>query len=193
MNKKSIASLEATPEQLLYAKILGWGMYSGLLILFITFALYVFGIMDPYISLDKISNCWSMSVHDYLECTGIKDGWAWVGMIAYGDFVNFIGIVILCCHCADPFEKQGYRLCDYGATRSHYSQRCCQWVSFRWRALALFVILFVIFYKISSGYSYSSESISNRLILRQRDTRSMPIIFAAWVLFPSHLFSTHLT
>jgi hypothetical protein len=95
MNKKSIASLEATPEQLLYAKILGWGMYSGLLILFITFALYVFGIMDPYISLDKISNCWSMSVHDYLECTGIKDGWAWVGMIAYGDFVNFIGIVIL--------------------------------------------------------------------------------------------------
>jgi hypothetical protein len=95
MNEKSMASLEATADQVLYAKILGWGMYSGLLILFITFALYVFGIMDPYIPLNKISNYWSMSVHDYLEYAGIKDGWAWVGMITYGDFVNFIGIVIL--------------------------------------------------------------------------------------------------
>jgi len=95
MDEKSAVSLEATPEQILYAKILEWGMYSGLLILFITFALYVFGIMDPYIPLNKISNYWSMSVHDYLEYAGIKDGWAWLGMLKYGDFINFIGIVIL--------------------------------------------------------------------------------------------------
>ncbi|MFO7970189.1 MAG: hypothetical protein R6U40_00395 [Desulfobacterales bacterium] len=95
MDEKSAVSLEATPEQILYAKILEWGMYSGLLILFITFALYVFGIMDPYIPLNKISNYWSMSVYDYLEYAGIKDGWAWLGMLKYGDFINFIGIVIL--------------------------------------------------------------------------------------------------
>jgi hypothetical protein len=95
MDEKSTASLEATPEQILYAKILEWGMYSGLLILFITFALYTFGIMDPYIPMDKISNYWSMNVHDYLEHAGIKDGWGWVGMVRYGDFVNFIGIAIL--------------------------------------------------------------------------------------------------
>jgi hypothetical protein len=95
MDEKSTASLEATPEQILYAKILEWGMYSGLLILFITFGLYTLGIMDPYIPMDKISNYWSMNVHDYLEHAGIKDGWGWVGMIKYGDFVNFIGIAIL--------------------------------------------------------------------------------------------------
>ena len=95
MDEKLTVSLEATPEQILYAKILEWGMYSGLLILFITFALYTFGIMDPYIPMDKISNYWSMNVHDYLEHAGIKDGWGWVGMITYGDFVNFIGIAIL--------------------------------------------------------------------------------------------------
>jgi hypothetical protein len=95
MDEKSAVSLEATPEQILYAKILEWGMYSGLLILFITFALYTTGIMDPYIPMDKISNYWSMNVHDYLEHAGIKDGWGWVGMIKYGDFVNFIGIAIL--------------------------------------------------------------------------------------------------
>jgi len=95
MDEKSTASLEATPEQILYAKILEWGMYIGLLILFITFALYAFGIMDPYIPMDKISNYWSMNVHEYLEHAQIQDGWAWAGMVKYGDFVNFIGIAIL--------------------------------------------------------------------------------------------------
>lgn len=95
MEDKSYASLEATPEQLLYAKILERGMYLGLLIILITFGLYAFGVMDPYIPLDKISKYWSMNVNDYLHHANIKAGWAWVGMIKYGDFVNFIGIAIL--------------------------------------------------------------------------------------------------
>jgi hypothetical protein len=95
MQEKTNDLLKATPEQLLYARILEKGMYLGLLILFITYVLYVFGIMDPYIPLDKISNYWSMNVHDYLEHTGIKNGWAWLGMLKYGDFINFIGVALL--------------------------------------------------------------------------------------------------
>jgi hypothetical protein len=95
MDEKSTVSLEATPEQILYARILEKGMYLGLLILFITYALYVFGIMDPYIPLDKISDYWSMNVHDYLEHAEIKNGWAWLGMLKYGDFINFIGVALL--------------------------------------------------------------------------------------------------
>ncbi len=95
MDEKTNALLKATPEQVLYAKILEWGMYIGLLILFITFGLYTFGILDPYIPLYKISNYWSYNVHDYLEHAGIKDGWAWLGMIKYGDFINFVGVAIL--------------------------------------------------------------------------------------------------
>lgn len=95
MNEKQNVSLEATPEQILYAKVLEKGMYIGLLILLITFGLYAFGVMDPYIPLNKLSNYWSMNVNDYLHHTNIKAGWAWVGMLKYGDFVNFIGIAIL--------------------------------------------------------------------------------------------------
>jgi len=95
MDEKASASLQATPEQILYAKILEGGMYFGLLILFITFGLYAFGVMDPYIPLDKISDYWSMNVNDYLHHANIKAGWAWAGMLGYGDFVNFIGIAIL--------------------------------------------------------------------------------------------------
>ena len=95
MQEKTNDLLKATPEQILYAGILEKGMYLGLLMLFITYALYVFGIMDPYIPLDKISDYWSMNVHDYLEHAEIKNGWAWLGMLKYGDFINFIGIALL--------------------------------------------------------------------------------------------------
>jgi hypothetical protein len=95
MQEKTNDLLKATSEQLLYARILEKGMYLGLLVLFITYALYVFGIMDPYIPLDKISDYWSMNVHDYLEHAEIKNGWAWLGMLKYGDFINFIGIALL--------------------------------------------------------------------------------------------------
>ncbi len=95
MDKKQPAMLEATPEQILYAKILERGMYLGLLILFITFGLYTFGILDPYIPLDKVSEYWSYNVNDYLHHAEIKAGWAWLGMVKYGDFINFIGIAIL--------------------------------------------------------------------------------------------------
>ena len=95
MNEKQSATLEATPEQLLYARILEIGMYIGLLVLFVTFGLYAFGILDPYIPLDEISNYWSMNVNDYLEHAEIKAGWAWLGMLKYGDFINFIGVAIL--------------------------------------------------------------------------------------------------
>ena len=95
MSEKQPAMLEASPEQLLYARILEIGMYFGLLILFVTFGLYAFGIVDPYIPLDKISNYWSMNVNDYLKHAEIKAGWAWLGMLKYGDFINFIGVAIL--------------------------------------------------------------------------------------------------
>lgn len=89
------AKLEAGPEQVRYASILEKGMYVGLLILFITFAIYALRIMKPYIPLNNISGYWSMNVHDYLEHAHIGTGWSWVGMLKYGDFLNFIGIAIL--------------------------------------------------------------------------------------------------
>lgn len=95
MEEKTHDLLKATPEQLLYAKILEWGMYLGLLILLITFGLYAFGILDPYIPLNKISKYWSYNVNDYLAHAEIKAGWAWLGMLKYGDFINFVGVAIL--------------------------------------------------------------------------------------------------
>lgn len=88
-------SLKAGPEQLRYAAILEKGMLFGLAILLITFAIYVFGIMNTYIPPTKLPQYWKLNVHDYLEKAHIEPGWSWLGMLQYGDFINFIGITIL--------------------------------------------------------------------------------------------------
>ncbi|MCJ7772016.1 MAG: hypothetical protein MUP22_02665 [Desulfobacterales bacterium] len=95
MSDTSNSSIDATPEQVLYANVLAKGMLIGLLILLITFTIYAFGIMKPYIPLDEISGLWSKNVGDYLHDSNIQAGWTWVGMLKYGDFINFIGIAIL--------------------------------------------------------------------------------------------------
>jgi hypothetical protein len=58
---------EGQSEQLLYANVLQIGMYVGLMVLFITFGLYVSGILSPAIPIDEVPNYWHQGVHDYLE------------------------------------------------------------------------------------------------------------------------------
>jgi hypothetical protein len=87
--------MKATEEQLAYAKILDIGMKLGLLMLIITFIVYLLGILSPHIPVDDLPKYWGLSVHKYLERTGIHPGWAWLSMIGRGDFLNFIGIAFL--------------------------------------------------------------------------------------------------
>jgi len=91
MDKK----IKATEEQLAYAKILDMGMKIGLFAIIITFIVYLTGALTPHVPVNDLPKYWGMSVHKYLEATGIHPGWAWLGMIGKGDFLNFIGIAFL--------------------------------------------------------------------------------------------------
>jgi hypothetical protein len=94
---------QATAEQVLYASVLEKGMYIGLLLLFITFALYVFDIMEPAVPLNEIAGYWSQDVHSYLEAINhnflhldnLPTGWSWLALVGNGDFLNFIPVAIL--------------------------------------------------------------------------------------------------
>jgi hypothetical protein len=94
--------LQATEEQLAYAKLLDLGMKAGLLMLVVTFFIYLFGIFTPYIPVEELPNYWKLPVKEYLKVTAIHPGWTWLGMINRGDFLNFIpiaflaGVTILC-------------------------------------------------------------------------------------------------
>jgi hypothetical protein len=82
-------------EQLAYAKLLDSGMKLGLLLIVVTFLVYVLGIMAPHTPVDDLPKYWVMPVKKYLEVTGIHAGWSWVALLNRGDFVNFVGIAFL--------------------------------------------------------------------------------------------------
>ena len=84
-----------TPEQIKYAGLLNWGMKIGMLILLVTFAVYMFGFAKPHIPVEDLPNYWSMSVSEYTKAADIKTGWGWVEKAGSGDFMNFIGIAFL--------------------------------------------------------------------------------------------------
>ncbi|OGQ95984.1 MAG: hypothetical protein A2521_14365 [Deltaproteobacteria bacterium RIFOXYD12_FULL_57_12] len=94
---------QASEEQIVYAKILEKGMFTGLALMVITFVLYVFRIVPPMIPRYEIANYWRMPVKEYLEAINNNylhlahppTGWAWIYLINKGDFLNFIPIAIL--------------------------------------------------------------------------------------------------
>ena len=94
---------QATEEQLLYADLLEKGMYIGLLLMIITFALYLFGIMKPVVPRADIASYWSQPVDAYLAAVNtnflqwehVPTGWSWLKLISKGDFVNFQPVAIL--------------------------------------------------------------------------------------------------
>lgn len=88
-------SLEAGPEQILYAVFLEKGMLFGLGILLVTYMVYMTGIIKPYIPVAEIPNYWGMSVSQYLHKANVHPGWSWVYLLGYGDFLNFVGIALL--------------------------------------------------------------------------------------------------
>ncbi|MBI3592535.1 MAG: hypothetical protein HY099_03520, partial [Nitrospirae bacterium] len=87
--------LKATEEQLAYARLLDLGMKAGLLMLVVTFIIYLTGILVPHVPVNDLPKYWSMPVKKYLAATGILPGWAWLGMLGKGDFLNFIGVAFL--------------------------------------------------------------------------------------------------
>lgn len=84
-----------TEEQITYAKILDLGMKVGLLLLIVSFSVYVLGIFDAHVPVSELPNFWKLPVHEYMQKAGIHEGWWWLNMLGKGDFLNFIGIAFL--------------------------------------------------------------------------------------------------
>jgi len=95
MTNDNEASLSARPEQVVYANILEKGMLLGLILVVLTYVIYVLGFIKPFVSMEDIVTSWTMNVHDYLHKLHIEPGWAWLSRVGYGDFLNFVGIALL--------------------------------------------------------------------------------------------------
>lgn len=88
-------NIAAAPAQIRYANTLFYGSVIGFVLMLVTYALYVLGILEPQIPLDQMPALWTQSAAVYREVGNIPQGWGWLALIGKGDICNFIGIVIL--------------------------------------------------------------------------------------------------
>ena len=60
-----------------------------------TFTLYVSGLVPPVIPIHELPRYWGLSAADYVRAAKLPQGWGWVSLVGRGDFLNFIGVVLL--------------------------------------------------------------------------------------------------
>jgi len=94
-NTKACAPIETPKEQLLYADFLFWGCWGGLALMALTYIIYVTGLVSPHIPLEQVPALWAQPVKVYLEQGNVPTGWGWLILLGKGDFLNFLGIVLL--------------------------------------------------------------------------------------------------
>jgi len=82
-------------EQITYANLLFIGAWAGILIMLLTYLIYVTGILSPHIDVTVITQNWGKGVDEYLKITHSPQGWGWLKLLNKGDFLNFIGLVLI--------------------------------------------------------------------------------------------------
>ena len=78
-----------------YAHLLDWGTRVGLATVVLSFAAYLFGMLQPHVPLEQLPTLWSLPVTTYLQRTGTPRGWGWLALVNKGDLANLIGISLL--------------------------------------------------------------------------------------------------
>jgi hypothetical protein len=59
-----------------------------------TLLLYLSGAVPAFVAPQQLPQLWTLPVDRYLELTGAPSGWGWLGLIGYGDYLNFLGICL---------------------------------------------------------------------------------------------------
>lgn len=95
MSEQANASSRPSKEQVIYANILVMGVWVGLAVLFITYGLYLSGIIAPHVDMSLVINNWGKGVNEYLEITNSPHGWGWVHLLSKADFLNYAGFAFL--------------------------------------------------------------------------------------------------
>ncbi len=88
-------SLKPSKEQIIYANLLLMGMVAGIIVLIITYTIYLTGLLPSHVDMQLISANWGKGVHEYLEITHSPHGWGWLTLLGKGDFLNYIGFTLL--------------------------------------------------------------------------------------------------
>ncbi|MUM76026.1 DUF1634 domain-containing protein [Pseudodesulfovibrio sp. F-1] len=95
MSQHTDPDIRPMPEQIIYANILGMGAYLGILVMVVTYILYVTGIIGAHIELEMVVRNWHLNVQQFIQVTNAPRGWGWVALLGKGDYLNFLGMALL--------------------------------------------------------------------------------------------------
>lgn len=95
MNEQEKKALRPSKEQVIYANILVIGVWIGIALMFVTYFVYVLGVLPPHVDITLIPELWGKGVDEYLEITHTPHGWGWIALIGKGDFLNYVGFALL--------------------------------------------------------------------------------------------------
>jgi len=95
MNTQNDQALKPSREQIIYANLLIIGVWAGIFILVTTYVIYLTEILPPHVELSVIPKVWGKGVAEFSEITHSPHGWGWVSLLGKGDFLNYIGFVLL--------------------------------------------------------------------------------------------------
>ena len=71
-----------------YARWLDRMVRVAFLVAAIAFALYVSGLLSPYVALAELPQLWRLPLPEYLARSGAPTGWAWLPLLSRGEYLN---------------------------------------------------------------------------------------------------------
>ncbi len=95
MNEQERLARRPSNEQIIYANILVIGVWSGIAIMAITYAIYMMGLLPLHVDISMMPQLWDKGVDEYLELTHAPRGWGWIALLGKGDYLNYLGFILL--------------------------------------------------------------------------------------------------
>ena len=78
----------------LYARWLDRMVRAAYVLTAVALALYVFGVLRPYVPLETLPSLWRLPLAQYLERSGAPVGWAWLPLVGRADYLNLAAVAL---------------------------------------------------------------------------------------------------
>jgi len=88
-----------------YARCVEIGIVGALAVVAIELLLYLSGALTPHVPLRELPSIWGLPVRQYLATAKVSTGWGWIELVREGDYLNFVGIVLLASVTAACFVR----------------------------------------------------------------------------------------
>jgi len=82
-------------DQRLYARVLAIGANIGVAALFLGFAAYVGGFVDPYVPIERLPALWTLPADQFLVASGLPERWGWAAVAAHGDMASLVAVALI--------------------------------------------------------------------------------------------------